>query len=297
MPRRSIDKKDQRSQVVRFELGNFERQQLEKVAIGNVAGNLALPIGIGLAGAAIGFGIFLAYKSLDELKDWAQDQWDNPLGMNTDNQERLQDSVTNDPIEANSRNTVNMPPVLEGLSAYAAYDLTWNEWDAIYGREYIAWCNENNLPQDHSSSTYFRENCSGFLRRTGYKVDNTVEPNEIYSQFSYQLAIRETAMMRQHARKASTLTGPLGPFLGGGFFDFFASSGAFNASSWTSADVTEAQGYIYDPLLDIAWSRSVIDGNEANKPITEVDRNLESWILSASASTDNWTQFWPPNSP
>lgn len=294
MPRRAIDKRDQRSSVQRFELGDFERKQLEKMAIGNVAGNLALPIGIGIAGAAIGFGIFLAYKSFDELKDWAGNQWDNPLGMNTDNQERLQDSITNTPITADSSSTANMPPLLEGLSAYAAYELTWNEWDAIYGREFIAWCASNNLNQSDENLRYFRENSTGFLHRTDYRVDNSVEPGENYSQFGYQMAIREVAWMRQHGYSAINLV----PWLGGAAWDFFAGlNPASGGATWTSRNARDAPGYVLDPLLDIAWGRSTIDNNQGHKAINEVALNLEAWILQNSASSENFENWWPQNSP
>lgn len=297
MPRRPIDKKDQRSQVVRFELGNFERQQLEKVAIGNMAGNLALPVGIGIAGLAVGFGIFLAYKSLDDLKDFAKNQWDNPLGMNTDNQERLQSSVTNTPIMADSANTANMPAELEGLSAYASYDLVWNSWDDIYGRNYVGWCAANNLPQNHETLNYFRENARGFLHRTDYRVDNDVGEDEWehqYSQFAYQMAIRETAWLRQHGYSAINIV----PWLGGAAWDFFAGlNPASGGATWTSRDARDAPGYVLDPLLDIAWGRSLIDGNQGHKPIPELALDLENWILTHTSITEFQENYWPLNSP
>ena len=296
MPRRSIDKKDQRSSVQRFELGDFERQQLEKIAIGNIAGNLALPIGIGIAGAAVGFGLFLAGKELEELQDWIVDKWNDPTGTREEDLSRLQNDIDNNPVYSDRPNTLTMPPVLQGLSIYSAYETTWDAWDQVFLDQYQRWINSHNLTANHDTLVWFRTHGRGILNRSDiYRVDNSVEPDRPISQFTYQLAIRETAHRRRAGIQVGLLSFLGGPFTGLGYaltWGGLSALGFSNPTEWTTSSVEDAPGYIPDPLLDIAWHRHFHHSGEG-QIWTESDTFVETQILEGVDFVGDAVNLWP----
>jgi hypothetical protein len=297
MPRRSIDKKDTRSLVQRIELGDFERQAVKDMMMVQGIRAAALPVGIGVAGLAIGAGIFMAYKSLDEIKEWVGDRWEDPFGTKQQSQESFQNDVSNTPIMANTRNTDTMPPTLEGLSAYGGYEATWNVWDATIGRQYRAWTQTNSLIENHETLTFFKNNVQGFLNRVGiYRVDDDLRDAEgniqTYSQFGYQLAIRETAYRRKMGWIGTGLLSAFGgpfPLLAGGVASWL---GFANETEWKSTDPKDAAGYIPDPLLDIAWAR-ISEVAPQPSPSQEL---IEAAILD-SADAGDLNLLWPVNLP
>lgn len=297
MPRRSIDKKDSRSLVQRVELGDFERQVVKDLVMVQSIKSAALPIGIGVAGIAIGAGLFMASKTLDEIKDWIGDRWSDPFGNKQETQDQFQAKVSNSPIYANSRNTDTMPPLLEGLSAYGGYDAVWNIWDATVGRQYSAWAQANSQIQNHETLTFFKNNVSGFLNRVGInRVDDDLrdaEGNEqTYSQFGYQLAIRETAYRRKLGWVGSGLLSAFGgpfPLLTMGAMSWL---GFADPGEWKSSNVRDAPGYIPDPLLDIAWSRTSEVAPQPSPNQEEIER-----AIIDSADAGNLTLLWPAGTP
>jgi hypothetical protein len=297
MPRRPIDKKDTRSLVQRVELGDFERQVVKDMIMVQSIKAAALPIGVGIAGVAIGAGLLFASKNIEEIKDWIGDRWEDPFGTNQQKQEDFQKQVSNSPIFADTPSTNTMPPVLEGLSAFGGYEVTWNTWDATVGRQYSAWAQANSQIENHETLEFFKNQVTGFLNRVGiYRVDDDLrdaEGNEqTYSQFGYQLAIRETAYRRQMGWIGTGLLSAFGgpfPLITGGVMSWL---GFANPTDWKSADARDAPAYIPDPLLDIAWARS---SSVAPQP-SPAQEEIERAILDSS-DAGNLTLLWPSGLP
>ncbi len=258
MPRR---KPDGKSVIVhRFELGDFERRQLEDVKMAVALRSAAPILGGGLlAIGVLGAGYFVN-KNLDDLQEWYSDNRQGIFGL----------GATQEEIEAMSTSQVADLPAdaltgidISGLSPAAVYDLLYQGRDSVRLWMFSDWCAENGVSETGANYKYFRENATSILGSFAYADIELREGNSV-SMFAYQMSIRETAARRNQGRATSGLVGALLPinYLGGLFaseavWGGLSALGIGHANEWKSGDVREAPGYIADPLL--TWSRTIVD--------------------------------------
>lgn len=271
MPRR---KPDGKSVVVnRLELGDFERRQLEdaKLALAVAAvtpavGLAAIGIGVGMAGLFIG-------NSLKEIQEWfdegKQKMWG--LGHSDDS---ISQSTTDAPADLNDKQMPNIDgdkfpgiPDFEGMSPATIYETVNSARGDIQDYAMELWMTTNGLESRPFTRTTFYDGCTSPLLKRRFFADTRVFEGDDVSNFTYQMAIRETAARRNQGRAASTVAGLLtgwGVIASEAVWRIGNWLGIGHASDWTSGDVTEAPGYIDDPLLD--WIRTIVDfpGNDAS---------------------------------
>lgn len=264
MPRR---KPDGKSVIVhRYELGDFERRQLEDAKVAFAIRSVAPVAGAALIGAGVLAAGFFVNKSLDEIKEF----WDNGkeelFGLGHTESE-MQQAVQNTPAATNQGalpniNSEQFPgvPDLDGMSPSAIYNTLYEARSSIINKSFSMYCERRGLEETGFNFTHFRDNATGLLRSRA-RATTTVNDGEEVSMFTYQMCIRETAARRAQGRATSGIVGAL--TTGWGLIGSEAvwrvgnALGLGHASSWTSSRASEAPGYIEDTLLD--WCRTIVD--------------------------------------
>jgi hypothetical protein len=255
----------------RIALSDFERQQLADAKMIALIGTSAVP----LAGAAIGLGLaaagYLAFNSIEDLSEFLGTRWESWFKADEEEKQAIQAAVTDEPASLVSDayvpgTGIEGAPSLEGMSAAGMYDAIFDMKMAIVSYNYRLWLAANPSLDDKGSNwTYFVDSAAGIMTKTIRVATNP--GNQDFSQFAYQMAIRETA-----ARRLAGFAGSVG--VGGALLSYggvllsTAVWGALNlvgdaSGEWTSSDATEAPGYVQDALLDAAWSRCDFPGADA----------------------------------
>jgi len=228
----------------RLTLGKVERQALEEMKWVGVATALA-PIGAGLAlagGIIVGMGIFVK-GGIDFLQD---------TGASEETRIEVNEAVANGTSEE-----AYTPTQFSGMSPAAIYDLGHDVQEEMGRASYLAWLAENDAEDVGLNwAQWLNENGQAYpwggnqVKVQNIRVDATGPPGvnaegeQNYSALSYQMSIREIAARRRALQ------------MGGGIG--WAANGLgslVNPNGWNSPRVSEAPGYVSDPLLWCAWAR------------------------------------------
>jgi len=234
----------------RMTLGKVERQALSDLktigaisAIAPVAGSIAVGAGVALA------AYIFVNKGFDLLKD---------VGASQETRIAVNQAVDNSPADS-----MYTPAQFEGMSAGAIYQLGHDVQEELNGVSYRAWL-EFYSKEDVGVNWMFWQgnNDAGFdwgsrgvawqpIRVAGGAGGLNAEGETEYSAFAYQMAIRETASRRRQISMVGG--GPLGVVAGYDMSQAVAS--IVGSSGWRSQQVSQAPGYVSDPLLWCAWAR------------------------------------------
>ena len=307
MPRRRPRNID----VTRFELGDYERQQLSDIKWAMAAPGLGI-LGAGAAiGAGIYFGAMFFNNTLDEVREYLSTWWDRNIGIDEETKAAVQDAIGETTMEGDTY-TYDLPEWAEGMSVYAAYDLC-KEWEAeIFEAQYERWLTAQGLQHSFEHRKYWRQfNRSPFTQR----ITNAIDDEIGVSPFAYQLLIRETAARRRQGKVASllggtgvgSLLGPAGAWAGAGVASAVWLAGdAIGAlgNNWTGDWATSAPGFIDDPLLWVAWLRTDFPGVDAVPGTANPDDinsglDFETWLydthLEQASDPSDLRTLWPSN--
>ena len=276
MPRR---KPDGKSVIVhRYELGDFERRQLEDAKVAYAVRSMALPLGLGAAGLAIGAGLLFAAKELEELQDWFSDNWKSGFGSKTDPSE-INDAVGDTPAKETftaSLYAVEGAPDFSGMSPFGIYNALWECRTDVMEWAFRAYCEATGATQTANNYYPFVNHLKTLNPWTAFYQPYTRFTNaaasDAISPFAYQLAIREVAARRAEGFTAgvtigSVIAAPLGLVFGATQWAL-RGLGFMVENDWSGTDVRDAPGYVQDPFLETAWGRTDFPG----------------WIQSVSSS-------------
>lgn len=264
-----------------------------------------------IAGIAIGAGLVLGAtffgSTIDEVKKWWSDQWKADAKTLQQNEK----AATETPAVAPDDTPFVIPEELEGMSPAAIYSHVADVRMNLISQQYRRWVAANDDREDRGSDwAFFLQNSKGLLTNFRKVATTITDDTNNISPFTYQMLIRETAARRAAGITTSTLSGFV--TAGVGFIVgplSWAIGNVINPNEWTSADVREAAGYLYDPLLSLAWGRidftgvdapvqfSVLDAAWAEYnsgfPIDEYESMiLSNWADQQSDPTD-LDQWWP----
>ena len=264
MPRRKPDGKT--VIVQRYELGDFERRQLEDMKIAYAVKSASPIVGAGLVAAGLLGAGFLIDKTFDDLKEF----WDNGkeelFGLGHTEQE-MQQAVQNSPAVTNQGAVPNIDPEefpgvpdFDGMSPSAIYNTMYEARSWIINHEFSKYCERRGLEETGFNFAHFRDNATGLLASRP-RATTTVNEGEEISMFTYQMCIRETAARRNQGRSATGVFGAVttgwGLLASEGVWRLGNALGLGQSTNWSSGDVTEAPGYIDDTLL--TWCRTIVD--------------------------------------
>lgn len=258
MPRRKPDGKT--VIVHRYELGDFERRQLEDAKLAFAVRSVAPVVGAGIVGVGLVAGAYLVNKNLDDLQEWFADNKQTMFGLGA-SQSEIEAMATSQVADIPADSIPNFD--LAGLSASAVYDLVYRARDDVRMWMFSDWCERNAVSETGANYKYFRENATSILGSFVY-ADTVLRDGNSVSMFAYQVSIRETAARRGQGRVTSGLVGWLVPgAYGAGALASEAvwwlgnTFGIGQANEWSSSNPRDAPGYIADPLLD--WARTIVD--------------------------------------
>ena len=264
-----------------------------------------------IAGMAIAAGIVMGAtffgSTLDEIKEWWGEQWkasDQTLSEN-------HAASTDTPAISVEGTPFAVPASLEGMAPAAIYSHVADVRMNLLTQQYHRW-RESYDPQKSDNSenwNFFLENSKGLLSNFR-KVATTLSGQQVISPFTYQMIIRETAARRTAGITGATLSGLA--TAGVGFIVgplTWAIGNAVNPNDWTSSDVREAPGYLYDPLLSLAWGRIDFTGRDApvvfsvldvawseynsGFPIDEYEGLMISSWETQQSDPSNLDDWWP----
>jgi len=263
LPRR---KPDGKSVIVnRIEVGDFERKQLEDAKMALVVAAVTPAVGLAALGVGIAAAGMLIGNTLSDIKDFWDEGKEKMWGLGHSD-EVISQSTTNAPADLNNRqlpviDELEFPgvPDLEGMSPAAIYELLYGMRGDIQDYSRDLWLTTNNLESRPYNRILFSDGCTGLLRSRPFADPRIFDGDEV-SNFTYQMAIRETAARRNQGRATSTVAGLLtgwGVIASEAVWRIGNFLGIGQASEWTSGNVTEAPGYIADPILD--WVRTIVD--------------------------------------
>ena len=300
MPRR---KPDGKSVIVhRYELGDFERRQLEDAKLGYVIGQVAVPVGIAGAGIAIGAGLLFAAKQLDELQDWFSNNWKSGFGAKKD-PANINASTTDEPAKSTltqSFYAVDGAPDFSGMSPYGIYDALWSARTTCTSwawRRYI----EHTGCEDNSTNYYpFLEhlktlnpwNNPFYVAAIRLSADSAADE---VSPFTYQLCIREVAARRAEGFTAgvtlgSVIAAPLGVVFGATQW-VLRGLGFMVEDDWSGTDARDAPGYVQDPFLETAWGRTDFEGWIQSVSSTVIQAGLSSGYGAEEILLQAWVDI------
>lgn len=244
MPRRRVN----HTEEVRLTLGNYEREAFKDALRLNAASKAAPTLGLAAIGVGVAVGAFLLSDiALDIIKGLK-----NPLG-GADGATRgaVNEALVDNPALPEMTSEEN-----QGSSPYSIYDSDAGKVEEINAAIYRTW--RGNDPDNATNWARFLSNNSITfawgpsqvaiqpMRVTSGEVVD-IDGETEYSSFAYQMAIRETAARRRVNQSWQWWN----PF-------FQIPRWAFdqiNGLDWDSVRVSEAPGYISDPLLWCAWAR------------------------------------------
>lgn len=263
MPRR---KPDGKSVIVnRIEMGDFERRQLEDAKVAMMIAAATPAVGLGLLGVGIAAAGMFIGNTLEEMKQWWDDSKEEMFGLGHSDTD-IQTSTSDTPADLNNRqmpniNSTEFPgvPDLDGMSPASIYNLLYGTRSDIRDYARDLWLNQMGLVSNPTNRTTFNDGATQLLTSRP-RADTRVTGDNELSIFTYQMAIRETAARRNQGRAGSTVAGILtgwGVIASEAVWRLGNAIGFGHASNWTSGNVTEAPGYIADPLLD--WVRTIVD--------------------------------------
>lgn len=264
-----------------------------------------------IAGIAIGAGLVLGAtffgSTLDELKNWWGDQWKADVKTLQQNEK----AATVTPAVGPEDTPFTVPTSLEGMSPAAIYSHVADIRGNLISQQYHRWVMATDGREDRGEDwTFFLQNSKGLLKNFR-KVATTITDDENnISPFTYQMLIRETGARRAAGISTATLSG----FITAGYGFIvgpltWAIGNAINPNEWTSSDTREAPGYLYDPLLSLAWGRIDFTGVDAPVQFSVIDAawaeynsgyaidEYESAIMSTfedqQSNPTDLDQWWP----
>lgn len=211
-------------------------------------------------------------NTLEEIKEWWDEGKEKMWGLGHSD-DAITASTTDTPADISNQqipniDDLNFPgiPDFEGMSPFSIYEIIYDQRAEIQSYARDLWLEANGLESRPYTRTQFQDGCTGLLKSRPFADGRTFEGDEV-SMFTYQMAIRETAARRNQGRTVSTVAGLLsgwGVIASEAVWRIGNALGIGQASEWTSGNVTEAPGYIADPLLD--WVRTIVDfpGTDAN---------------------------------
>lgn len=263
MPRR---KPDGKSVIVnRIEMGDFERRQLEDAKVAMMIAAATPAVGLGLLGIGIAAAGMFVGNTLEEMKAWWDESKEEMFGLGHSDTD-IQTSTSDTPADLNNRQMPNIDstefpgvPDLDGMSPASIYNLLYGTRADIRDYARDLWLNQMGLVSNPTNRTTFNDGATQLLTSRP-RADTRVTGDNELSIFTYQMAIRETAARRNQGRAGSTVAGILtgwGVIASEAVWRLGNAVGFGHASNWTSGNVTEAPGYIADPLLD--WVRTIVD--------------------------------------
>ena len=238
------------TEEMRVTLGNYERDMVERGQWISLVKGLALPAGI----AAVGLGAFLAAVALTGmLGDWLKSMKGLLSGADSEKRDEVNKELNNTPA-----NPDHTPDRWAGMSAPEIYSLMYDKVSDIDTWAYEAWLSAYGVESNGRNWAQYQANGGvsfqwgdkwvkmGARKVAHAEAENTDEDAEVdYTGFAYQMAIRETATRRWMIHDAGNLATNL---LQGMF-------GQMGGLEWTSRKVSEAPGYVSDPLLWTAYAR------------------------------------------
>lgn len=302
MPRRKPEKVEE----IRFSLSDFERDQIRDLKMINGI-RAASPA---IAGIAVGAGLVLGAtffgSTLEELKDWWGDQWKADEKTLQQNEK----AATETPAVAPNDTPFTIPESLEGMSPAAIYDHVADVRGNLISQQYHLWRVEVGRDDNGESWRYFLDNTTGLLKNFRKVATTITDDTNNISPFTYQMLIRETAARRAAGITTSTLSG----FITAGYGFIvgpltWAIGNAINPNEWTSSDVRDAAGYLYDPLLSLAWGRIDFTGVDApvqfsvldlawaefnsGVPLEEYESRMLSVWSDQQSDPTHLSEWWP----
>ena len=243
MPRRRIN----HTEEVRLTLGNYERGAFKDAMRLNAAAKAAPALGMAAIGAGVAFAAFI----LSDLAGDFFDRFKNLLGGSTPETR----GNVNRGVENNSSQDRFTPPDEQGSSPLAIYLQRRQDVDDILHIAYRQWLGTSPDNSANYSAFLGGQNIAFDWGGQSVKIQlQSVTGGEVseetdteYTGFAYQVTIREVASRRQAIHDANSWN-PLARLFNNGFE-------AVSGLDWTSRFVSEAGGYISDPLLWCAWGR------------------------------------------
>ena len=256
MPRR----KPRNLDAYRYELGTYERQLAKDMIMVQGIKALAVPIGAGFVGVGLAMAGFFAYNKVDDLKEWADEQWKTGFGLQAD-PAIIQDSVGNQVSTGNDTSSE-----FDGLSVHSIYSVHYEERTAIIEWASRQWCRWNGLEWTGPNHALFLNDIKGKSSvLTTYRFERneliqTATSENAISEYVYQMIIRETDSRNTQARVISGIVGTSALGIGAVFSEATSwalrSAGFMNRNGWDGQKWEEAPGANFDPLLNFAWART-----------------------------------------
>ena len=146
MPRRRPRHLD----AVRFEMGTFERQLAKDAIMVQGIKSAALPLAAGILGLGLAAAGFLAYNKVDDLKEWAKDQWEDGFGLVAD------PAVTQEQV-SNYVSPTRTPAQFDGMSAFSIYEIHYNMRDDLCEHFSRMWADFEGREWNGEAHAFFLE--------------------------------------------------------------------------------------------------------------------------------------------